>query len=61
MTHPAETAAALRRARAVIADIPAHDDATLADACWTIAAHSMDPAEITDAAQLVQRLKGKAA
>ena len=61
MTHPLQTAATLRAARAVIADTPHHDDATLARACRAVIDHSHDPDERARAADLLALVQGEAA
>mgnify|MGYP001627810102 FL=1 len=61
MTHPLQTAATLRAARAVIADTPQHDDAALARACRKVIDHSRNPDERARAADLLALVQGEAA
>ncbi|TNF19170.1 MAG: hypothetical protein EP318_15555 [Rhodobacteraceae bacterium] len=61
MTHPLETSADLRRARAVIADVTSHDDAALSRACQTVIDLSPDVEERDRAGDLLAIVQGEAA
>ncbi|AKO96811.1 hypothetical protein MALG_01635 [Marinovum algicola DG 898] len=46
----------LAAARAALAAPADHDDAVLYEACWIVAAYSMDQPEIADAAALAEKM-----